>query len=143
MKVLAHGSGPESTVAVGLEFIAVRALGQWESWGWEEILKGSWKGETSTFTWTTTGGRSVEARLDDVGRLPEIFHERVQASTVQSEAHELTRGHVQIVGRRRLDGSDDLTWYATAGGGASLDDPATAAFVVERTDMLKADWEQR
>ena len=56
------------------------------------------------------------------------------------ETHDLPRGSVQIVGRRRLDGSDEMTFYAAASGGASLANPDTAAFVVERTDQLQADW---
>ncbi|GAB3821270.1 hypothetical protein GCM10028820_29230 [Tessaracoccus terricola] len=138
--VLAHGSGPETTVLAGRELLALRHLGTWELWGWDEVLKGSWKAEQSTFTWTVGGNRKVEAKLDDVGRLPEVFRERVQASTVATEAHDLPRGSIQIVGRRRLDGSDEITWYTSASGGASLADPATAAFIVERTDALKQEW---
>ncbi|MCC2592717.1 hypothetical protein LKO27_04700 [Tessaracoccus sp. OS52] len=138
--VLAHGSGPETTVVAAREILARRHLGEWEIWGWEEVLRGAWRADVSTFTWTITDGRRIEAELDSVGRLPELFRERVQASTVATESHDLTRGTVQIVGRRRLDGSDEITWYASASGGASLADPATAAFVVERTDALKAEW---
>lgn len=138
--VLAHGSGPETTVLAGRELLALRYQGSWQLWAWDEVLKGAWKAEQSTFTWTVGGNRKVEAKLDEVGRLPEVFRERVQASTVATEAHDLTRGSIQIVGRRRLDGSDEITWYTSASGGASLADPATAAFIVERTDALKQEW---
>lgn len=139
-RVLAHGSGEEATVVATTAFLGRRHQGTWEVWGWEEILKGSWKADRSAFAWTTTDGRRIEAALDSVGRLPELFRERVQASTVVTETHDLPRGSIQIVGRRRLDGSDKMTWYAAASGGASLNNPETAAFVVERTDQLKADW---
>lgn len=142
-RVLSFGSGPEATLVAAAEFLAVRKLGEWESWGWEEILKGSWKGDKSAFSWTTTSGKTVEVAVDEIGRLPEIFHERVQASTVLTETHELPRGSVQIVGRRTLDGADTMTWYAAASAGASLNNPETAAFVVRRTDELKADWDSR
>lgn len=138
--VLAHGSGPETTVVAGRELLALRHQGTWDTWGWDEVLKGAWKADQSTFTWTVGGNRKVEAKLDDVGRLPEVFRERVQASTVVTESHDLVRGSIQIVGRRRLDGSDELTWYTSASGGASLVDPATAAFIVERTDALAQEW---
>lgn len=140
--VLAHGSGPEATVFATRELLALRHLGEWETWGWDEVLKGAWRAEQSTFTWTVGGNRKVEAKLDEVGKLPEVFRERVQASTVATEAHDLPRGSIQIVGRRRLDGSDEITWYTSASGGASLADPATAAFIVERTDALKQEWER-
>lgn len=138
--VLTHGSGPEATVVAARELLALRHQGSWETWGWDEVLKGAWKAEQSTFTWTVGENRKVEAKLDSVGQLPEVFRERVQASTVATEAHDLPRGSIQIVGRRRLDGSDAITWYTSASGGASLADPATAAFIVERTDALKAEW---
>lgn len=139
-RVLAHGSGEEATVVATTAFLGLRHQGEWETWGWEEILRGSWKADQSAFAWTTTDGRRIQAALDSVGRLPELFRERVQASTVVTETHDLPRGSIQIVGRRRLDGSDEMTWYAAASGGASLGNPDTAAFVVERTDQLKADW---
>lgn len=142
VSVLAHGSGPEATVFAARELLALRHQGEWETWGWDEVLKGAWNAEQSTFTWTVGDNRKVEARLDDVGRLPEVFRERVQASTVATEAHDLERGSIQIVGRRRLDGSDEITWYTSASGGASLADPATAAFIVERTDALVREWDR-
>lgn len=140
VQVLAHGSGPEVTVLAARDLLALRKLGDWETWGWEEVLKGAWRAEQSTFTWTVVGNRKVEARLDEVGRLPEVFRERVQASTVVTEAHDLPRGSIQIVGRRPLDGSDTITWYTSASGGASLADAATASFIVERTDALAQEW---
>lgn len=139
--VLAHGSGDEETVVATRELLALRRLGEWRTWGWEEIATGSWRAEAQRFRWTTTSGDKWEVTLDSVGRLPELFRERVQASTVVSESHELERGRVEITGRRKLDGTDQLKWYATAAGGASLADPATAAFVVERTDALSAEYQ--
>ena len=138
--VLAVGWG-EGDVLLGAttDRLALRRDGVWRTWGWEEIAKGSWRGEASVFRWTDTAGETVEVTLSDVGRLPEVFRDRVQASTLVSEVHELAKGRVEIVGRRSLDGSDRTRWYATAGGGASLADPATAAQVVAWTDALKAE----
>ena len=134
--VLAWGEGAEATILATRTLLALRSRGEWHTWGWEEIASGAWRADSSAFRWTTTAGEKLEVALDDVGRLPELFQERVQASTVASETHELTKGRVQIVGRRTLDGADAIKWYATASAGASLADPATAAFVVDRTDQL-------
>lgn len=139
--VLAHGVGAEAGLLATREMLALRSSGTWRTFGWEEIAKGSWKAETSTFSWTTTAGEEFTVHLDDVGRLPELFQERVQASTVVTLSHDLPRGRVQVTGRRRLDGSDKMTWYAVAGGGADLSDEAVAALVVAETDRLKAEYD--
>lgn len=138
--MIAHGVGPDSSLLATRELLALRSLGQWRIFGWEEIAHGSWRAQESTFAWTTTAGDELTVHLDDVGSLPELFKERVQASTAVTLSHDLTRGRVQIIGRRKLDGSDDLTWYAVAGGGADLEDEAVAAFVVAETDRLKAEY---
>lgn len=137
---LAQATGRDVVMVAGRDLVALRRAGEWRSWGWEEILNGRWNADQSSFEWTTTGGHRIAVALDEPGRLPEVFRERVQASVVVTESHDLDRGTVSIIGRRRLDGSDTLTWYATASGGASLADDATAAFVVARTDQLARDW---
>ena len=139
--VLAHGSGPEASLFATRELLALRARGEWRTNGWEEVTTGSWRSERSTFSWKTTSGEEFSVQLDDVGRLPEMFQERVQASTVVTVSHDLNRGRVQIIGRRKLDGSDVTRWYAVAGGGADLADEAVAALIVAETDRLKTEYD--
>lgn len=138
--VIAHGSGPEASLLATREILALRSRGDWRIFGWEEVTSGSWRAELSTFSWKTTEGEDFSVHLDDVGRLPELFQERVQASTVVTVSHDLTRGRVQIIGRRKLDGSDETRWYAVAGGGADLADGPVAALVIAETDRLKAEY---
>ncbi len=138
--VLAWGRGPGVLVVATREQLALRSGEAWRTWGWQEILSGSWRAERGVLRWVCADGGKVEAGLDSVGRLPEAFRERIQASTVVTETHDLAQGTVAIIGRRTLDGSDAMTWYASASGGASLADPATAEFVVRRTDALKEEW---
>lgn len=139
--VIAHGSGEEGSLLATRELLALRLRGTWTTFGWEEIANGSWRADASTFSWTTTAGEGFTVHLDDVGRLPELFKERVQASTVVTLSHDLPRGRVQVIGRRKLDGNDEITWYAVAGGGADLSDEAVAALVVAETDRLKREYE--
>ncbi|RMB59974.1 hypothetical protein [Tessaracoccus antarcticus] len=138
--VIAHGSGPDASLLATRELLALRLLGEWRIFGWEEVTTGSWRAESLTFSWKTTTGEDFPVRLDDVGRLPELFQERVQASTVVTVSHDLARGRVQLIGRRKLDGSDEIRWYAVAGGGADLSDAPVAALVVAETDRLKAEY---
>lgn len=140
VSVLAHGAGEEATLLATRELLALRSMGTWRIFGWEEIAKGSWRADASTFSWTTTAGEQFTVHLDEAGRLPELFKERVQASTVVTLSHDLPRGRVQVTGRRKLDGSDEMTWYAVAGGGADLEDEAVAALIVAETDRLKAEY---
>lgn len=140
-EVLTWGEGHDAVVVATRESLALRRGGVWERWGWQEILSGAWRADEGTFRWVCADGRRVEAQLESSARLPEVFRERVQASTVVTETHDLARGSVAIIGRRSLDGADSMTWYATAGGGADLADPDTADFVVRRTDELKAEWD--
>ena len=138
--VLAHGAG-EGVVLVGTRSALARLIGDtWRVWGWEEIGSGSWVGEANTFRWRTVEGERFEARLSDPGRLPELFQERVQASTVVQSIVDGSRGQVQIVGRRSLGEDSRLHWYAVPSGGADLEDPATRAAVVAETDRLAAEY---
>lgn len=142
VSVLAHGTGENVTVFATRTLLAVKQNEQWHTWGWHEIITGRWNASQSTFQWTTTGGESLEIQLESVGRLPELFQERVQASIAVTESHDLERGSIQIIGRRSLGGSNEMTWYTTASGGADLNDPATRQFVVRRTDELDQEWGQ-
>lgn len=138
--VLAHGMG-EGVVLVGTRAHLARRVGDtWRVWGWEEVGSGSWIGEADMFRWRTVEGERFEAQLTDPGRLPELFQERVQASTVVQSVVDGTRGQVQIVGRRSLGENPKLHWYAVPAGGADLEDPATRAAVVAETDRLATEY---
>lgn len=139
--VLAHGVG-EGVILVGTRPVLARRVdGEWQVWGWEKIGSGSWNGESCTFAWRTVDGEHFEAKLTDPGRLPELFQERVQASTVvQSVVEGSPRGQVQIVGRRSLGRDASLHWYAVPSGGADLGDPLTRSVVVAETDRLKSEY---
>lgn len=139
-QLLTAGSGPAGKLVVCRETLCCKIEDSWREWGWDEVLNGSWSPQTSTFVWSTTGGEQFSLTLEDTGRVPEAFRERIQASTILTESHVLPTGRIEIIGRRRLDGSAATRWFATAAAGASLDDPQVAALVVERTDALKAEY---
>lgn len=140
-KVLASGAvGDEPAMVATAERVAVRREGEWVAMGWHEIERGAWRGQTGRFRWSDIHGEEYEIELDDAGRLPELFRERVQASTVMTYHYDLEPGVVRIVVRRALDGTGALKFYAAPSGGARLEDPATVAFVVAETDRLKAEY---
>lgn len=136
-EVLAHGTGDDAVLAGTREALALRRAGEWSVWPWERVGGGSWKAETGLFRWKDIEGNKFEASLMEEGRLPALFRERIEASTVvQVVLDAPTRGEVQIVARRGLGKEASLEWYAVPSGGADLDDPATRAAVVAETDRL-------
>lgn len=102
-EVLAHAVG-EGVVAAGTrEVFAVATDGQWRVWPWEQISGGSWKADTSRFVWKTMEGEKLEVTLEQANRLPQLFRERVEASTVvQALIDAPGRGEVQLIARRSL-----------------------------------------
>lgn len=140
--VLAEATGADDVALVGTKSaLAVRSEGRWRVFGWEEIERGSWRGETQTIRWwTADGGEAFEVVLEHEGRLPELLQERVQAATVATFHYDLQPGQLRIVVRRKLDGSDEMKFYALATGGAKLQDPETQALVLAETDRIKKEY---
>ena len=140
-RVLAEAEGPDGVALIGTRtHIAVRRDGQWQTFGWHEVERGSWNGETRTFRWTSMDGEKHHATLDDEGRMPELFKERVDASTLATQHYDLRVGDVRIVLRRALDDTAETKFYAVASRGAKLTDPDTRALVIEETDRIRAEY---
>jgi hypothetical protein len=140
-RILAQGTGADGLVLAGTaEHLALHEEGGWRVFGWHEVERGSWRSETSTFRWWSMDGEKFAVELEDEGRLPELFQERVQASTVATFHYDLERGELRIVARRPLDGSNRMRFFAVASGGASLADEATRAFAVQETDRIKQEY---
>ncbi len=141
VKPLAFGTGEGSTVLVGTrEELALCVDGTWTSWPWETIAGGSWKGESRTFHWRTVEADEHEVVLEDANRLPQLFRERIEASTVVQSVIATDPGHVQVVGRRGLGSDETVRFYAVPSGGADLLDDATRAAIVAETDRLRAEY---
>lgn len=85
-------------------------------------------------------GDQHEVELTDANRLPELFRERVEASTVVQGYVDVAGGQVQIIGRRSLSAELTVHWYAVPGRGVDMSDPAIREAVVEETDRLKAEY---
>ena len=137
-RLLGWAEGPEAVVVATAGMLVARLDDFWRSWGWEQVLRGGWREGESVMFWEATG-ECLECVLDSPGELLSIFRERVLASTVMTSNHDLPHGAVQIIARRNLlDGN--VTWLASASGGASLEDPGTAAFVVAETDRLRSEY---
>lgn len=138
--VLAVGEGDGGLVLAGARsHLAVRRDGAWQAWPWESIKGGSWNAEDQEFRWSTMTGEEFQASLKQARRLPELFRERVQASTVVEESFDLPGGTVQIVGRRAPGTDGEVRFYAVPRGRVSLDDEPTRQFIVAHTDRLRTE----
>ncbi len=126
-------------VAATVSSLAAYREGEWQVWGWDTVMSGGWSTEKKVLRWETVG-QQHSCELVDPKELPGVFRERVQASTVMTVSHDLPTGAVELVARRSLGPDGAVTWLARASGGASLEDPTTAAFVVEQTDLLRAEY---
>lgn len=138
-RVLAQGVGADTVLAGTRTNLAMRAEGAWRVWPWEEIAAGAWDAQTRRFTWRPLDGEEIEATLDDAGMMPQLFRERIQATTVVSALVDTASGQVHIVGRRGLGADPRLRFYAVASGtgGADLSEPRTRAQVVAETQRLR------
>lgn len=139
-RVLAYGEGADQLLLAGTrEHLALRTDDGWQAWPWEQVKGGSWRSEEQEFQWSTMEGDEFSAQLEEPGRLPELFRERVQASTIATESFDLPGGSVQIVARRAPGGQGECRFYAVPRGRISLDDPAVRDLVVAQTDRLRAE----
>ena len=95
-KPLAVATGDDDLVLVGTRTaLALRRANRWQVWGWEQIAHGAWVGEERLFGWRTIAGEREEVKLKEAGQLPELFRERVQASTLQTTVIDVDPGTVE------------------------------------------------
>lgn len=123
----------------GVDELGLFRDGTWEIWPWEKVLGGGWRKEPPALHWFTIDD-TRECRLEVPGELPVVFRERVQAATVMSASFDVTGGTVTLTARRAPRSLGDVEWLASASGGASLDDPDTAALVLTETDRLREEY---
>lgn len=91
----------------------------WSHIGWHQIETGGWDADTGRLSWSLYGGDRDFMELSEVGRLPELFRERVSASIVLEKFIPIhNRRGVLISGRRDLADPDaPITWHSTLRGG--------------------------
>ena len=120
---------------------AVAGPQDWRHVGWHEIEHGGWNAESRALSWTLYGGRRGRVGLDDPGRLPELFRERVSAS-IAVERFVPLRGErgVTITARRALDGSGTITWHSTLTRGLSWSTEGVSEEAERLTAELRSEY---
>lgn len=115
----------------------------WRFVGWHEIDRGGWNSQNSELTWELVDGRRGSVLLDDPGRVPEVFAERVAASIVVQQHVEIdgTREGAVISARRDLgDRSAPLLWRTRRGRGTP-DSIEVQHVLAAETQRLRTDYD--
>lgn len=138
-RILAWGSGPEHEVAGLPEVIAVRA-GEWKCIGYHQVVRGGWRPSDMVLWWEDDQG-SHEIPLDEPGRLPELFMERVAASIVFDQVIGKSGMQARLVARRDLGDKDNrLVWHAWPLGDTVAETAEYAAWVDQTIAKLSLDY---
>lgn len=100
-RVLAVGRTDGDRPVAGLpDRLAIRNPDGWRCVAWQAIDRGGWDPATAELRWTC-GGVEGSVHLTEIGRLPDLFRERVAASIVLQQTVELGgRKRATITARR-------------------------------------------
>ncbi|NNG21188.1 hypothetical protein HJ590_16815 [Naumannella sp. ID2617S] len=145
--------------AIGRPITATRTDGRWcvllpdalaeeraDGWrfvGWHEVDRGGWNSQNNELRWELVDGRRGAVVLDEPGRLPEVFAERVAASIVVQQHIDLpdTREGAVISARRDLgDRAAGLLWRTRRGRGTP-DTAEVRARLAAEIERLQTDYD--
>jgi hypothetical protein len=121
--------------------------GAWEHIGWHEIERGGWNAELHKLTWVlyaAPGEAPTRGSLElaDLGRLPELFRERISATIAVERFVPLAgeRG-VIIAARRDLGAGSAVTWHGTLTRGLSWQTDGVPAAVDQAMEQVRAEYD--
>lgn len=114
----------------------------WRHVGWHEIEHGGWNAELRQLSWVQVGGRRGTVPLDEPGRLPELFRERVEATIVVKRFLPLAgeRGAV-ISARRDLSGKGTISWHTSLTRGLTWQSAGVREAVDEALAEARAEYD--
>ena len=141
-RVLAWALTDDGVVAGLPDGLAQRTPDGWTITRWDDIDHGRFERESTTLSWSTSDGGTHTAALSDPGRLPELFHERVEASIVAQLPVTWDGGRATLVARRN-PGHDDaaLRWRVVAAPGTALDAPEADRAIADALRFAIQEWD--
>lgn len=143
-RVLAWATTSDGVV-VGLpDRLAVRSGEDWTQVPWSDVVSGGWDNQASALTWRLLDGTTGRAQIEEPGRLPELFRERVTASIVVSEHVDIpgTARGVTVTARRNPSAPrSPLSWVAVPARGTDLSAPGVQAAADAAVARVKADYD--
>lgn len=119
----------------------------WKHVGWHEIEHGSWNAELSRLSWVLHAAPGEPSprgslELDEPGRLPELFRERILATIAVEKFVPLVgeRG-VTITARRDLGGSGTVSWHSTLTRGLSWQTDGVRTAVDQAMEQVRTEYD--
>ena len=119
----------------------------WKHVGWHEIERGSWNAELHRLSWVLHAAPGAPSprgslELDEPGRLPELFRERILATIAVEKFVPLVgeRG-VTISARRDLGGSGTVAWHSTLTRGLSWQTDGVRAAVDQAMEQVRTEYD--
>jgi len=140
---LAWASTSDGGVVAGLpDALAVGHPDGWAMTGWEAIDHGRFDRDSATLTWSTADGGGRSVTLQGLGRLPELFVERVEASIVAQWPVEWDGGRATIVARRNPGRADAVVhWRVVAPSGTATDTPEAGQALAGALRLALDEWD--
>jgi hypothetical protein len=142
-RLLAAARGESGWCFLLTECLAYEQRGEWRFVRWHEIEQGSWNDQNHELRWEEVGGRRGSVLLEQPGRVPEVFKERVQASIVlhrQVPIEGTTEGGVVSARRDLSDRHAPLQWRIRRGRGTE-DSPENWALLEAALTELRTDFD--
>jgi hypothetical protein len=142
-RILAWARGPDGYV-IGSPAALSWGEQEWSDVGWHEIERGGWNAETARLSWVLYGGRRGSVGLDDPGRLPELFRERISASIAVERFVPIAGDRGVIVTARRDLGADgQISWHSTLTRGLTWQTDGVRAVADEALTRLRTEFDLR
>ena len=142
-RILAWARGPDGYV-VGSPAALSWGEEEWRHVGWHEIERGGWNAETAQLSWVQYGGRRGSVGLEEPGRLPELFRERVAASIAVERFVSIHGDRGVIVTARRDLGRDaEISWHTSLTRGLTWQTDGVRAMADEAMTRLRTEFDLR
>lgn len=113
----------------------------WLQIEWHQVERGGWDRASQQLRWTTVDGDQAELSLDDPGRLPQLFQERVNATVAYTQVVPFDGHRNAVVSARRSLSSPNapLSWHVSAGKGATIEQAMASPEVAAELERLQRD----
>jgi len=143
-RILAWAAGPGGLVIGSPAALSWGGAEGWTHVGWHEIERGGWNAETATLSWMLHGGRRGAVTLDQPGRLPELFRERI-AATIALERFVSVAGDrgVIVTARRDLAADGAISWHSSLTRGLTWHSEGVQAAADRAMAELRSEYDLR
>jgi hypothetical protein len=144
VRILAWAEGPAGFVVGSPAVLSWGGEDAWTHVGWHEIERGGWNAETAALSWVLHGGRRGSVTLEQPGRLPELFRERI-AATIALERFVPVAGDrgVIVTARRDLAAGGGISWHSTLTRGLTWRSEGVQAAADQAMAELRSEYDLR